>query len=75
MAADYQLDIDNNESYWDRWTSGLDFGISAINTFSNVLVDQAPVVPSLKWSDSYVMMAQDAAQGSDNTNFLYKFSK
>ena len=50
VAADYQLDIDNTESNLDRWTSGLDFGISVINTLSNFLVDQAPVVPSLKWA-------------------------
>jgi hypothetical protein len=74
VAADYQLDIDNTESYWDQWTSGLDFGISAINTLSNFFSGSSTLRSLVKVGDSYVMMAQDAAEGSDNTNFLYKFS-
>jgi hypothetical protein len=74
VAADYQLDIDNTESYWDQWTSGLDFGISVINTLSNFFSESSTRRSLVKMGDSYVMMAQDAAEDSDNTSFLYKFS-
>ena len=74
VAADYQLDIDNTESHLDRWTSGLDLGISVINTLSNFFSGLRTRRSLVKMGDSYVMMAQDAAEGSDNTNFLYKFS-
>ena len=75
MAADYQLDIDNTESSLDQWTSGLDFGISTTNTLSNFFSGSSTRRSLVKMGDSYVMMAQDSAEGSDNINFLNKFSE